>query len=249
MKPLQIPNIPRAGATLCAVSAGAQGAIEAIERLGIETLPVGECGALPWQVASHADMLLNHAGGREIFAAQPDAGYCRTLSERGFEVIPAGVALGRDYPLDTALNIACVGEVVFIGRRCPGSRAAEFYRRTRRCVPVGQGYARCSVCVISASAIITADGGICAAARENGLDALPIRPGGIHIDGYDTGFIGGCCGLIAPDTLAFCGDVSLLPDGENIRAFAREHGVFIEPLTGGVPEDIGGILPLMQADT
>ena len=250
MLPLSRPNIPEAPVVLCAVSARAARERRALRELGIDVLPVTECGALPGPVACHADMLLNHAGGWDVFAARPEEEYCRTLSARGFNVIPAGAGLGGAYPQDIALNIASVGEVAFIGKRCPESRVSDFYRRSRRCIEIAQGYAKCSICVIGADAIITADRPIYEAARRNGLDALLIRPGGIGIDGYDSGFIGGCCGLAAPDVLLFCGDVSLLPDGERICSFAREHGVFIEPLTGGAPCDIGGILPLMQsADT
>ena len=248
MKPIREPNLPEAPAALCAVSAKADKVRRALEALGVAVIAVTACAALPEPVACHADMLLNHAGGRDIFAACPDAGYCRELEEYGLNVMPAGVELEKSYPGDIALNIAGIGEYALIGKRCPASRVSGFYRHSRRCIEVKQGYAKCSTCIVAADAVITADRQICTAARQNGLDALLISPGGIHIEGYDTGFIGGCCGLLSPSVLAFCGDVSLLRDGERIRAFALEHGVYIEQLTGGEPDDIGGILPLMQED-
>jgi len=243
---LALPDLPKAQVTLCAVSSEAERAAAALRSLGIGTVEVSVCEKLAEPVASHADMLLRHVGGAVIFAAEPDAGYCRRLSELGFELRGLGVELGSGYPADIALNTACIGGLAMIGRRCPESALTRLLESSRRCVRVNQGYVKCSTAVISSSAAVTADSGIAGALRQNGLDVLEISPGGISIPCYDTGFIGGCCGLIAPDVLAFCGRLSLLPDGRAVRDFAREHGVYIEELTGGTPEDIGGILPLME---
>ena len=64
-----------------------------------------------------------------------------------------------------------------------GDRAVQISSR--------QGYSRCSVCVVSDNAIITADEGICRSAEAHGVDVLKIRPGYIDPPGFDYGFIGG----------------------------------------------------------
>jgi len=241
-------NLPENPVTVCAVSAVAAEEKAALERMGIEVIAVEPSPLLAPPVASHADMLLHHLGGERLFTAQRNTAHCRRLEELGFVLLDAGAEPQGDYPHDIPLNVAAMGSCAFIGKRCPESELTRYYRKNCRCLTVNQGYVKCSVCVIAEQAMVTADEGIAAAAAAVGMDVLKIASGGIFIEGYDTGFIGGCCGLVARDTLVFCGDVRKLADGERIRAFAREHGVYIEPLTGGIPRDVGGILPLMEQD-
>ena len=109
---------------------------------------------------------------------------------------------------------------------------------------VAQGYANCSVAVVDEHSIITADCGIAKACRAAGLDVLQICPGFIRIPVYDTGFIGGCCGKLGADQLAFTGRLDSHPDGMKIRAFIKECGVQIIELTDEPLFDIGGLLQL-----
>ena len=66
--------------------------------------------------------------------------------------------------------------------------------------------------------------------------------------GYDTGFIGGCSGKLAPDKMAFAGQLSSHPDGELIRAFILDCGISVTELKKGPLLDVGGILPLLQGE-
>ena len=109
---------------------------------------------------------------------------------------------------------------------------------------VNQGYTRCATAVVNDHAIITMDDGIYAAAQFMGLDALHITEHEILLDGYDYGFIGGCCGLVDRNVLAFTGALDSLHSAGSIRAFLRKHGVEALELTQNRMIDIGGILPL-----
>ena len=84
------------------------------------------------------------------------------------------------------------------------------------------------------------------ALRTKGFAVLLIRPGHIALSGYDTGFIGGCCGKLAPDKLAFAGTLSSHPDGERMREFLHSRGVAPVELREGPLVDVGGILPLRE---
>ena len=79
-----------------------------------------------------------------------------------------------------------------------------------------------------------------------GFAVLLIRPGHIALPGYDTGFIGGCCGKLAPDELAFAGALSSRPDGERMREFLHSRCVAPVELREGPLVDVGGILPLRE---
>ena len=78
------------------------------------------------------------------------------------------------------------------------------------------------------------------------MDALLINEHGILLDGYDYGFIGGCCGLIDKDVLAFTGALDSLRCAPQIRAFLEKHHVKPVELTRNQMVDIGGILPLKE---
>ena len=84
------------------------------------------------------------------------------------------------------------------------------------------------------------------ALRTKGFAVLLIRPGHIALPGYDTGFIGGCCGKLAPDKLAFAGALSSHPDGERMREFLHSRCVAPVELRESPLVDVGGILPLRE---
>ena len=106
-------------------------------------------------------------------------------------------------------------------------------------IPVKQGYCGCSICVVDANSIITADRGVAAAAARRGIDTLLIRPGHIQLEGYEYGFIGGSAFLISEDTMAFTGDISSHPDSENIMFFLEKRGIIVEKITENKIFDIG----------
>ena len=75
---------------------------------------------------------------------------------------------------------------------------------------------------------------------------LLIEAGSIQLPGYDTGFIGGCCGKLSPDKMAFTGSLKNHPSGTRIQIFLREHGVTPLELCQGPLIDVGVIIPLAE---
>ncbi|WP_418544946.1 DUF6873 family GME fold protein, partial [Hominenteromicrobium sp.] len=70
----------------------------------------------------------------------------------------------------------------------------------------------------------------------------------VFLDGYDYGFLGGCCGLIDKNVVAFTGKLDSLECAAEIRTFLEKHCVQYIELTQNQMIDIGGILPLMEFD-
>ena len=66
--------------------------------------------------------------------------------------------------------------------------------------------------------------------------------------GNTGGFLGGCCGLIDKNVVAFTGKLDSLECAAEIRAFLEKHCVQYIELTQNQMIDIGGILPLMELD-
>nr|WP_283123981.1 hypothetical protein [Angelakisella massiliensis] len=111
-----------------------------------------------------------------------------------------------------------------------------------------QGYARCSVCLVSSNSAITSDPTLYGLLTAAGLDVLKLPPGDILLPGYDTGFIGGCCGLIHPRRMAFTGSLEYYHCGMAVVRFLERYQIEPVFLRKGKLLDVGGIIPLATVD-
>lgn len=218
---------------------------EALQKLGFEVILLPPFPLLPAPVASHPDMLIFQADKRllthreyyEIACHQLDT-ICNTA---GLELKFIDETVGNTYPRDVLLNAATVGNKLICSVNAVSAQIKEYFAdQIKKMINVKQGYAKCSVCIVSDNAIITADRGIASAAKSAGIDVLTISPGYVILEGYDTGFIGGssgCCG----DTVYFCGNISIHPDNSAIYDFCASHGKKIACLGDTPLTDVGTI--------
>ena len=213
--------------------------IESLKTLGIEPI-LSYCSEnLNPAICSHPDMTIVHLGENRFICA-PDAYdyYASVLPEA--EVIKGEVDINPEYPHDVAYNITLLGDFAFMNTATEQIKVIN----NGKIINIRQGYTKCSICVVSEHAIITADTGIARAAQDNNIDVLQISPGNIELPGMNYGFIGGAAGLIAPDTLAVNGDITTHPDCNAIMRFCSERCVKIISLKSGKIRDIGSILPI-----
>ena len=159
----------------------------------------------------------------------------------GHPLCPTEEALEPQYPRDVLFDALAVGDTLY-GKE--GTVSQVLRREYRHFVPVKQGYARCSVAMLSDRAAVTADRGLADALRRSGVAVLDIRPGHIALPGYDYGFIGGAGGRLPDGTYVFFGDLTSHPDGEAIRRFAEEQKISAVSLSDEPICDHGGILCL-----
>lgn len=243
------PNLPnnRVSTVMISECAG-NDVISHLERKKIEVITVPVCGDVALPVSNHPDMLFHHLGGNQIAKYRgADKKVCYRLAKLGFELIESTKVLSPIYPYDIALNAARVGDFLFCKKRHTDKVIIDDNeRRGIHIIPVTQGYTKCSVCVVDENSIITADVGIAEAARNNGFDVLIISEGFIKLPGYNSGFIGGCCGKINCNKLAFCGEISNHPDFESIKKFMSDRKIEIETLGNSPLLDIGSIIPLIE---
>lgn len=198
-------------------------------------------GALDDPVCRHPDMLIVKIGGHFITHRGYEAGQ-HILRALGVDYQLSDAPVGMLYPADAVLNAFEAGGCLFASARTVSHAVLEAARHADLLfVPVSQGYTKCSAAVLK-DAVITADTGIFRAARSHGLDALQIRPGGIGIERYDTGFIGGACGVLSADTLGFFGNLMTHPDGEKMLGFLESHGIHAINLGTGNLFDYGGMI-------
>ncbi|MDD6799879.1 MAG: hypothetical protein PUE85_05620 [Firmicutes bacterium] len=214
---------------------------ERLVSLGFTVIRLTSFRALPRPVSSHPDMLLYRKDGVFLTFQGYKAEAERLLSAFGarFEAIPEQG--GSVYPLDIPLNALEIGDTVYANEK---SLSESIKKDAKRVVNIRQGYARCSTALVSPKAAITADKGIASALKADGVDVLEISPGGIRLDGYGYGFIGGCSGNLGNGLYAFCGDIEKHPDGRAIVGFCEKHGVNAVSLSDEPLCDCGGLLIL-----
>lgn len=217
--------------------------IKSLQKTGYTIIPTVKLDCLYDAIASHADIQIHYLGNNR-FVCTPEAyeHYKKHLPE-DFKLIQGAKPLGGKYPADIPYNAAALKKKLICNSSCTAIEIlSEYSCSTRNILSVTQGYAKCSTCIVSGNAIITADTGIAAVAEKNNIDVLKISEGHIELKNMNYGFIGGASGLIEDRLLAFNGELKTHPDGEIIKKFCNNHGVEIAELKSGILTDLGSII-------
>lgn len=219
--------------------------INRAEAQGMKVITTCPCAGLPFYERYHADMQCVQLGKNSLVVLKN----CGELQEKlksqkiGFKLSCKNAV--SKYPGNILLNCAVLEKYVFCNQKYVDPVVIDFCENfNKELVHVAQGYANCSTAVVAHDAVITADPSIYQAAAGLGLDVLKIREGHILLKGYPYGFIGGCCGLLETDLLAFTGNIQKHPDYEKIKSFALNRSVNLHSLYDGPLTDIGGIVVL-----
>lgn len=217
---------------------------ETLRKLGFRPIFLPPYERLGRQVASHADMLLFPIGNEIFtFGEYADALPClyRIAEEKGRRLVTVEKLPKESYPNDVLLNCLYVGRRIFAKESAIADEVVAYAKKNGiGIINIKQGYARCTACPLSESAIITADKNISRAARAEGMDVLEISEGGVLLDGYPYGFIGGACGVFK-DKIYFAGDLLSHPDGQAISEFCVKHGMTPVSLSHEPLKDVGSM--------
>jgi hypothetical protein len=216
-----------------------------LTRDGFDVLSIPPSPRLAPPVRSHSDMLIFPIGDtifcHKSFAKENEV-FLSHLRARGYNIRGIGGEYREDYPHDVRFNAAIIGKRIFIGFRTEADEICAYaIENGFEIIRVRQGYTKCSTCIVSENAIITADATIEKAARDIGIDVLRISDGHVDLHGYSHGFIGGASGAFS-DTVYFTGDPRLHPDGDKILEFCQKHGKKVSFMEGKKLFDIGSIL-------
>ena len=221
-----------------------EGLLKELIKKGFEPISMPRYDRLGRGVWAHPDMLLFFLGdicittseyygiARESFGKIEALGYTVRLTDE----VP-----NSDYPKDILFNSLPLGSTIYGNEKGMSRELISLAcERGIDIVNVRQGYTKCSVLKVDENAIVTADKGIADAASARSADVLLISAGHIRLDGYDTGFIGGCGGYFE-DKVYFLGEPSLHPDGSAIRDFCKKHKKECVSLSNNTLFDAGSL--------
>lgn len=244
MNYIEKPNLPQGRVTLVAINEEAGEAIKKLNSLNIKTLKVKKNYNLPLPINNHPDIQILHTGKDKIFCYEHL--FVGDLNQK-FNAVKISEYAGNKYPHDVRLNCTFIGNKLICNTKTVSRQVIEFAdSQGYTIINVNQGYARCSICVVNENTIITDDESVFAAAGNFFNDAQFISKGSIGLKGYNYGFIGGCCGKIDKNIIAFNGAIESHKDYNIILDCLSRNGIECLELHSEPLYDIGGIIPLME---
>ena len=231
------PNLPTGRVDRLLLGAKYRRFERALEAFGTQVIYLSDIPEVDPRLSGHADLAALATGWRLLLGGAAGAELESDMRALGWEtqLVPIG---GSVYPKDAALNACVIGDFVLHNREISAVSFCENF------INVRQGYARCAVCVVDEHSIITADAGIARGCEAAGLDVLRVSAGGVELPGYAYGFIGGASFKLAPDVMAFTGDIRSHQDADAILSFLHSRGVEEYCLGGGALLDTGSAVPL-----
>lgn len=171
----------------------------------IKTLPIQE---IDEPVKDHPDMAVHPIDYNKFVVYNKHKDYYEEkLKEYGVQVIPSLNELNKFYPNDIALNVSRTNDYYFYKKNCIDLSIENNLKEMSKPKLVKQGYSKCSSLVIGKNTIVTSDNGLYKTYIDNGVKSYLIPFGAILLPGYDTGFIGGCGGMISEDEILFYGNL------------------------------------------
>ena len=219
--------------------------LSSLKAFGLELILMPSSPLLQDGVSAHTDMLIFIGFGRlfchESYYRENKDIIEQIASVADLKIIASNEIMSSDYPHDVLFNAVIVGNSLICNKKSVSRLILEAAdERGYTIINVSQGYAKCSICVISDNAIITADKSIAHACESNLIDVLLIEPGHIDLPPYSYGFIGGASGACG-ENVYFCGSIDHHPDAERIKEFCKKHNKTVISLSDDELQDVGSL--------
>lgn len=198
---------------------------ENLKKLGLNIILAPTCNDIDKAISSHPDEVICKINQKSlvVYKNVPKTFICN-LNKANIQIVMSEKALNNKYPYDVLLNGVTL-ENFFIHNIKFTDPILHKNISNKIIIDVKQGYSKCSTAVVTDSAIMTNDIGISKAARKHNIDALLLPPGDILLPGFDYGFIGGTCGLIDHNTLAFYGDLEKYKYKNKVLNFLHKYNI------------------------
>ncbi len=254
-KLLNTPLLPQNKVKVAVVSCVEHEIISSLrENFSIDVIPAPENELLEPSISTHADCALVQLNKNTVLVNKDCYKhfvnyFTNSAGEfsKELKVIASAKQIKSPYPSDIPLNVKLIGDKLICNTRYIDPSVEDFaHRSSIKLIHTNQGYAACSCITLNEHALITDDKSVYDATVFNGIDTLLISKGSVKLKGHNYGFIGGTCGMIDKNVLAFTGKLSAHTDADAIVSFLNKYGVSYVELTQNPLLDIGGIIPLFE---
>lgn len=210
----------------------------------ISPLTVPKCNDLYDAISSHPDIQLNILNSKKILLAKNSSIPLEILTENNIEFKFSEKTLEEKYPNNIFLNAINLKDFFIHNLKHTDPNLLKEVEN-KELINIKQGYSKCSTAVVNDNSLITSDIGIYNSLKKYPINVLLIPSGDIILPGLPYGFIGGSCGLIASDKMAFLGDLKNHNYGNEIKNFLFKQNVEPIYLNQGRLIDRGSILTFL----
>lgn len=194
-------------------------------------------------ICGHPDIQMHILDPKNIIVHKDiSCDFIDSLKKLNINIIFSKNTLKSTYPLDISLNALNTPNFFMHNLKYTDPVLLNKVKETKKLINVKQGYTKCSTAIVKDNAFITSDTGIAKALHKENMDVLLLPPSDILLPHLDYGFIGGCCGLIEDNVLAFFGDLDSYLYGNDVYKFLKKHKVEPVFLKKGKLVDRGSIL-------
>lgn len=195
-----------------------------LNKLGFKTILCPPCKNVCWQICGHPDISVFFIDKKTaVVDKNTDIDFLKKLNSININVIPAKNPLSQKYPGDISLNALNLDKIFVHNLKYTDPSITKNLGR-KKLINVNQGYTKCSSSVIGKNNVITSDPSIYNALSEQDIDVMQIPFGDILLDGFDYGFIGGCCGSFE-NYAVFFGSLENYAYGKNVLEFLEKHNI------------------------
>lgn len=218
--------------------------IEKLKYLNLEIIKIPLNKNLYTAINGHPDIQLNILNNNTLIVSKDfDTSFLGDLSK--LNIITSINTLKEKYPNNIFLNAVTLKDFFIHNLKFTDKKLLDMVKE-KILIHVKQGYTKCSCAIVSEKALITSDINIYNTLKKySDLDVLGVTAGDILLPGLNYGFIGGCCGLVSQDILAFYGNLKYHSYGNDIKEFLFKHNVKPLYLSDEKLIDRGSILTLI----
>lgn len=210
---------------------------------GLNIIKIPKSNNLYDAISGHPDIQLNIINSKKIILAKNSNLSLEILNKHHIEFEYSSKELEEKYPKNIFLNAVNLKNFFIHNLKFTDKNLLK-HVSDKELINIKQGYSKCSIAIVNNNALITSDLGIYNALKKYPIDVLLIPTGDIVLPGLSYGFIGGTCGLISEDKMAFLGNLKNHSYGNDIKNFLFKHNVEPIYLDEGKLIDRGSILTL-----
>lgn len=213
---------------------------------GIKPIKVPKTELVYDSINGHVDIQLNILNMESKFIVvhkDISNSFLKELQLNSINFVLSNSSLSYKYPKDIILNALITKDFIMHNTKYTDKCILDNCKE-KMVLNVPQGYTKCSIVNIYDKAFITSDKIIHKKLTQCGYDTLLIPPGDIILEGLDYGFIGGTCGTIGNNKLAFFGSLEHYKYGYEVITFLKKHNVKPIYLSNSKLIDRGSILTI-----